>query len=264
MAQPFFSIVIPVYNREWSIRRAVDSAVNFDSSGLPLEIVLVDDGSTDRSVRIIEELLEENTTVGNISFKFVRHSTNKGVCGAKNSGARAASGAWVVFLDSDDELIPGKAAEVREALLSNSSCPLHFFKCVDEHAAFTNSLNIVELRDFASYFKNGTNGEALPIVNRAIFLQYPYDEDINGYESLSYLRIVRDHSCAAINSLIVRRYYTSHESRLSSKKGMARRYRDLALGHRRVLREHGTLLGTTAYLKQCLRFLKYAMLSRSF
>lgn len=227
-----------------------------------VEIVLVDDASTDNSALVIQSLCDRYRDAPGIVFRCVKHASNRGVCAAKNSGARAASGEWLVFLDSDDELIAGTAGAVRQALLDNAKYPLHFFKCISEEADVSEGVNTAELRRFDKYFEKGTDGEALPIIAREVFIQYPYDEDLRGFESLAYLRIVARFHAAIINSLEVRRYYTSHEDRLSSKRGMARRYRDLAAGNRRVIREHARSLSVRTLAKQWMRLCKYEVLSR--
>lgn len=262
MNRPMYSVIIPVFNRAWCVERAVDSAVMFGREEAAFEIILVDDASTDHSAKVIQDLCARYRGHSSIILRSITHASNRGVCAAKNTGARASSGEWLVFLDSDDELIAGTAAIVRQTLQQNGEHPLHFFKCVSEKADVSGKENSVELRDFHAYFKKGTDGEALPIVARDVFLQYPYDEDLRGFEGLAYLRIISKFSAAVIHSLEVRRYYTSHDDRLSSKRGMARRYRDLAVGNRRVIREHGRLLTAEMLAKQWLRLFKYQVLSR--
>lgn len=260
MSQPYFSIVIPVFNRAWSVGRAVESAIAFSRHVQPAEIVLVDDASSDNSVEVVKALIAHHEHDPAISFRFVAHQMNRGVCAAKNTGAKTASGKWLVFLDSDDELIGEAAESVKRVLDANDAYPLHFFRCIDEDSKFSLRDNISELRGFDSYFNKGTDGEALPIAKRTIFLSHLYDEDLRGYESLAYLRLVRKFSAAVLNSLVVRRYYTSHEERLSSKRGMASRYRDLAIGNLRVLKEHGLHMKPHAFAKQCIRYMKYRVL----
>jgi len=263
LSKPLLSIVIPVYNRAWCVRRAVESAIAFGAALGAIEIVLVDDASTDDSVDVIERLIAEHGHQAWLSFKFVRHAGNKGVCGAKNTGAFAASGEWIVFLDSDDELLPDTANALVQSLARNGSYPLHFFRCVAEtEAAPAMHAAGAEVRNFAEYFIGGTDGEALPVVRREVFLTYPYDQDINGYESLAYLRIARQYKGVVLNALAVRRYYTSHDSRLSSKAGMARRHANLAKGHLRVLKEHGRVMGLASRTKQIARFVKSTVLAR--
>ena len=87
-----FSVVIPVYNRENFIRRAVESALN--QTRPAEEIIVVNDGSTDRTRNILNDYNE---------FIQIIDQTNSGVSSARNKGITHARYDWLVFLDSDDE-----------------------------------------------------------------------------------------------------------------------------------------------------------------
>ncbi len=262
MNPPVFSIVIPFYNRAWSVERAIASAVAFGSEGFATEIILVDDGSEDDSRSVVEHAVKNYAASSQTEIRLVVHERNGGVCAAKNTGVKAAKGTWTVFLDSDDELIPGAATEVYSALQARAQYPLHFFACVEEQGILASSTgNLATQRSFNDFLMSGTGGEALPVVRNEIFRTYLYDEDIRGYESLCYLRMVRDHRYALLHSLIVRRYYTEHDDRLSSRDGMKRRWGDLAKGHLRVIAQHRSVMTLPVLLKQCARFLKAKMLA---
>lgn len=98
MINPYFSIVIPTYNRARFIGRALDSCLkqNFDD----FEIVVVDDGSSDGSPEVVQSYTDPRV-------KLVRHEHNRGVCPARNTGVDAAKGQWIILIDSDDQLLPG-------------------------------------------------------------------------------------------------------------------------------------------------------------
>jgi glycosyltransferase involved in cell wall biosynthesis len=248
------SIVIPVYNRAWCVRRAIDSAAQFIGEEPGCEIVLVDDGSNDDSFNEIASAIDAHSSNEAIDFKVSRHPRNQGVCAAKNSGSRAASGKWIVFFDSDDELAPGGCAHLKRSLACDSATAIHFFTAVGEDVAFDMTCgDTVNRIGFSEYLKAGSGGEALPVVRREVFLKYPYDEDIRGYESLAYMRIIKDHGALTLHSLGLRRYYTSHEERLSSKANTRERSRDLFVGHLRALREHFIEAPAVWSLKQFLK-----------
>lgn len=98
------SIIIPVYNVAHYIRRCLSSVMAQTYSG-PIECILVDDASPDNSMAIASELLASYS--GPVEFKTVTHPANKGLSGARNTGACHASGDYIYFLDSDDEITPG-------------------------------------------------------------------------------------------------------------------------------------------------------------
>lgn len=102
---PFVSVIIPVYNAEKYLRECLDSVVN--QTLRDIEIICVDDGSTDASPQILAEYASRDPRVRVISQE------NAGVGPARNAGIRAARGEFVAFIDPDD-LLPDES--VYEAL----------------------------------------------------------------------------------------------------------------------------------------------------
>jgi glycosyltransferase involved in cell wall biosynthesis len=104
----FFSILIPVYNVQDYLRQCVDSVLAQDEQDL--EILLVDDGSQDRSGEICDEY------AGRYPEKIrVIHRENEGLVSARRLALREAKGDWFVHLDSDDMLTPGALSAIRRA-----------------------------------------------------------------------------------------------------------------------------------------------------
>lgn len=95
------SVVVAVYNIEDYICECVDSIIN--QTIQPEEIILVDDGSTDRSSALCDEYAEKNEKNTNIR---VIHQKNAGLSAARNTGIEHAQGVWVYFVDGDDILAP--------------------------------------------------------------------------------------------------------------------------------------------------------------
>ena len=92
--QPLISVIVPVYNVEKYIHRCVDSIINQTYTNL--EIILIDDGSTDRSGKICDEYLKVDSRVK------VIHQENTGVGAARNTGLKYCRGEFITFVDSDD------------------------------------------------------------------------------------------------------------------------------------------------------------------
>lgn len=90
------SIIIPVYNAENTLEKAIRSAISQSYSAV--EILLVDDGSTDKSPRICDEWSVKDNRIK------VFHKQNGGVSSARNYGLEKAKGDYILMLDSDDEL----------------------------------------------------------------------------------------------------------------------------------------------------------------
>lgn len=104
---PFFSVLITAYNRAGQIERCVDScaAQTFGD----FEIVVVDDGSTDDTVAVLESIQDPRLRV-------VKHDENRGISPARATTVRSSQGRWLVFLDSDWELVPHSLARLRELI----------------------------------------------------------------------------------------------------------------------------------------------------
>ena len=96
MLSPEISIIIPIYNVAPYLRQCLDSVINQNHSDY--EIICVNDGSTDNSLSILEEYKKQYPQINLISQE------NKGLSAARNAGIRAATGDYVLFLDSDDWL----------------------------------------------------------------------------------------------------------------------------------------------------------------
>jgi glycosyltransferase involved in cell wall biosynthesis len=96
---PEVSVIIPVYNGEQTIKRALGSVLAQAFSSF--EIIVVDDASSDRTVELVAQYSDERLTT-------IRSAENRGAGAARNKGIAAARGRWVAFLDADDAWKPAK------------------------------------------------------------------------------------------------------------------------------------------------------------
>jgi len=94
---PLVSVIIPTFNRGWTITEAIESVLIQD--GTPFELIVVDDGSTDATGQILDRYGEQITVI---------RQQNQGVSNARNAGIRVARGGLIAFLDSDDYWLPAK------------------------------------------------------------------------------------------------------------------------------------------------------------
>jgi glycosyltransferase involved in cell wall biosynthesis len=108
MARPLVSVVVPVYNGEKYLRQAIDSALG--QTYQPLQVVVVDDGSTDASPTVVASYGERARSI---------RQPNAGVARARNAGLAAADGELVAFLDQDDWWLPEKVARQVECFQAN-------------------------------------------------------------------------------------------------------------------------------------------------
>jgi glycosyltransferase involved in cell wall biosynthesis len=107
---PTFSVIIPTHNRAATVARALRSvaAQTFDD----YQVIVVDDGSTDASAAFL-------ATLRHPRFRVLRNEHSQGVSAARNRGARAATGEWIVFLDDDDAMRPEALALLQRRITTD-------------------------------------------------------------------------------------------------------------------------------------------------
>src|SRR5260370_450841 len=103
------TVVIPVFNRPRQIERALRSCLT--QRHVDFEVVVVDDGSTDDTASAVRRHSDPR-------LRLVAHAINRGVCAARNTGVSHGRGEWIVFLDSDDELLPDALAVIGRGALN--------------------------------------------------------------------------------------------------------------------------------------------------
>lgn len=112
------SIIIPTYNRSSMLPRALVSVQG--QTWRNLEIIVVDDGSTDDTTEVMSGLQRDDRRI-----RFLRHRLNRGAQAARNTGIQSATGRWLAFLDSDDEWLPHRLEAGIAALLRTQTRAVH-------------------------------------------------------------------------------------------------------------------------------------------
>lgn len=123
---PLVSVVIPTHNRANLLRRAVDSVIA--QSLKELEIIIVDDASTDDTSACCEQIVDPRA-------KKIQHQQTRGGAAARNTGIAIANGEYVAFLDDDDEWMPDKLVQQVDLLKRNPNAGLIYtgYYYVDNH-----------------------------------------------------------------------------------------------------------------------------------
>lgn len=191
------SIIVPVYQVEKYLRQCIDSilAQTFQD----FELILVDDGSKDRSGQICDEYAKKDDRI------YVVHTLNRGAAAARNTGIQRASGTYIAFVDGDDYLAENMIGRMYEVIL-DAQCDLvicnflHAFS--DEKGNFSPPLQSMEIsgREVLSHRKTQKNYGVWTVVwnklyKRTIFenLRFPegkYFED-EFFSDQLYLRCGR-------------------------------------------------------------------------
>lgn len=109
------TVAVPCYNQEDRISTCLKSIVSQDYNDL--EILIIDDHSTDQSVNVVYNLIKENPER---EFHFIVNETNLGLCSVRNLAINEASGDSLFFVDGDDTIEPGTLSLLYKRMVKNN------------------------------------------------------------------------------------------------------------------------------------------------
>ncbi len=211
---PFFSIIIPTYNREATIKRAISSVIN--QTFTDWEIVLVDDGSTDNTKSIIESFHHPR-------IKYI-YQSNSERSAARNKGIKNAVGRYICFLDSDDEFYPEYLFQLHNQLEANQF-PVGLFKSIPSVKEISGEIAVCATTNDKSNpietFLTTYSPVCAICVHAGILKEFKFDEDLKYAEDTNlWMRIFTKYPLYnfPIRSCIV------HISENSSNSGIHRQY----------------------------------------
>lgn len=130
--EPLLSVIIPVYNVDKYLKECVESILSQTYSNM--EIILVDDGSTDKSGSICDEYADKDSRI------ITLHKENGGLSSSRNTGITVASGEYLTFVDSDDVIIGDNVfKDIMSCMTANKMLDvlqydvIHKYTSIDEH-----------------------------------------------------------------------------------------------------------------------------------
>ncbi len=186
--KPFISVVIPLYNKEKSIAQSLKSVLN--QAYTHFEIVVVDDGSTDKSV-------EEVRSIGDDRIQLLGQS-NAGPSKARNTGVKNSKGDWIVFLDADDELLPDALSIFAEIIVEHQDvdiidCNRYVRRGNDEQLGFHPLEGYVKNPFKECFYGLVSPGEGRAAFRKTLLLKRPYHEKIRRFEDAELIiRLLSD------------------------------------------------------------------------
>ncbi len=116
------SVIIPVFNNETFLNRCLNSVLNQRTDNFEIEVIIINDGSTDKSGEIADYYSSQNNNI------YVIHQKNQGVSVARNEGLRIASGDYIHFLDSDDFLLHKNCYQALIDIINNADNPIDILR----------------------------------------------------------------------------------------------------------------------------------------
>ncbi len=173
MDTPLVSVVIPCYNMEPYLAQTLESVIHQTYQNL--EIIIVDDGSKDRTAKVAQEYEIRDPRVKLLV------QANKGASAARNHGLDHATGKYIALTDGDDWWAPTKIAKHVAHLESNPDVAVSYsatqFVALDGkllHCRFPKTHN---LSDYYLYCRNPITNGSTPVFRREVFDQHRFDED---------------------------------------------------------------------------------------
>lgn len=171
MRQVFFSVIIPIYNAEKYLKRAVGSIIN--QTFPHVEIILVDDGSTDTSLKICVELKKQDKRINIIHLE-----KNGGPGQARNMGIKKARGEYILFVDADDFVDANLLQQVQSCISENAADVVVFGMVEDYLGENGNSLRKNKILPAETIFcatKEQVRNQVLPLQKNTLF-RYAFDK----------------------------------------------------------------------------------------
>lgn len=168
------SVVIPLYNKQDTIERAVRSVLH--QTFLPIEIIVVNDGSSDKSAEVVESL--------QIPMLKLINQINSGVSAARNRGVKEAESEWVAFLDADDEWLPDFLLSILGINKKYPQCSIlatGYFICNNGKDKTIKLKNVKKFRvQILEYFKVASSSSP-PICSSAVVVKKSIIHEIFGF-----------------------------------------------------------------------------------
>jgi glycosyltransferase involved in cell wall biosynthesis len=242
-AVPLVSVVIPTHDRARLLRRALISALA--QTHLRIDVVVVDDVSTDDTPRIVEEFQDSR-------IRYIRHETNRGGAAARNTGIRAANGKYIAFLDDDDEWEADKT-RVQLGLMDRYAATLCGYRGEQRGLARRYQWRpTVDLRELKRGFFRGGGTSAL-MARADILKELLFDEELPRCQDWDLcIRLAKRWQIGYVAQPLVR-YNDGDHARISN------RIRDLppAVLERelRMVEKHKDFFGRRLYRRHMCRFL---------
>ena len=182
------SVIIPSYNRARTIEKSARSVLN--QTYTDLELIIVDDCSSDNTAEVVAALAAEDPRV-----RYIRHEQNQGACAARNTGIDAARGEYIAFQDSDDAWFPDKL-QIQLDRLTQTDADVVFCKYVRTIEGEDGQK--IGPREFAEGFQDSLTtvwgiGTQTLLMKREVLDNIRFDEALPRFQDVELLLRIVEH-----------------------------------------------------------------------
>lgn len=248
---PLVSVVICTYNRTELLAGAIESVVSQTHTNL--EILIVDDASTDETPRLVSNF-------GDPRIRLLRHEINKGGAAARNTGILAARGDYIAFLDDDDEWEPNKTEMQLTMLRETQADAVLCMYSMGGRVVSAPSGNLaITLDELRRGFVRGGSTSAL-MAKAEVLRTELFDETLPKCQDWDIcIRIARRYSLLCLNMPLVK-YNDGEHVRISNR--VSKLSSDELISQFRMLEKHREFFGRTWYRRHMSHFLLYGLRRR--
>ena len=217
-SRTLISVVMPARNAQSTIREAIRSAL--DQTWRELELLVMDDGSTDGTAGIVRSLAARDERI-----RFFQNETNRGVSWCRNFGVEQARGEWIAFLDSDD-LWRREKLEKQMALVRRHGDAGLFFTgsgfITADGKACTYQMHVPEKVSYRQLLKQNVISCSSVLCRRELLERHPMENDAVHEDFAVWLRILREEPLAWAVDEPLLMYRVSASSKSGNKWKAAR------------------------------------------
>lgn len=221
------SVIIPAYNCEKYICQAIDSAL---AQQLPLEIIVINDCSTDATEEIIK------TYVSNGTVRYIRNERNLGAAGSRNLGVQLAQGKYIAFLDADDWWEPEKLKKQLRLMKEKKAvlCSTARLLVNPDGSSLNKIISVPEEITYRTLLKHNCINCSSVLLFKKVALEFPMEHEDSHEDYIMWLRILKKYkkACAIDEPLLNYRLSSTGKSgsKLKSAKMTFKSYRYMGFG----------------------------------
>jgi len=237
------SVIIPVYNREKYIKDCIESVLNQKNPGCKYEVIVVDDGSTDSTPKVLSKFKDK--------IKYIRIENSGTPAAPRNVGVKAAKGEIIAFLDSDDLWVENKLS-LQCAQFVNSGAALSYGNAdiIDEKGKFLNIKILNHEEEYLSGYAfdklivNNYVSTLTTMVKKKVLIElggFNESPDLVGAEDYHmWLRIASKYKITSLEKTLA--HYRTHEGNISTHNAM--------IGLKRVLKMTNNLIEMNGFFNE--------------
>ena len=230
--KPLVSVIMPVYNGAATIRQAIDSVYR---QNVPLELLVIDDGSTDQTVEILSAYQERP------DFRYLKNAQNIGAAASRNRGVHEAHGQYIAFLDADDWWEDSKLKLQLDILKKTGRVLCSSGRELMNYDGSSTG-KYIPVRETVSYrdlLRHNSINCSSVLLSKEVAAEFPMEHDDSHEDYLTWLKILHKYGPAAGIDKPLLKYRMSKSSKSGDKRKSAimtyKVYRYMGYSHIRCI-----------------------------